>query len=121
MNQAVARGFLKLRGLVADFVDNGQAAVEAVQMHHYDLVLMDMEMPVMDGLAACRAIRQLAAPACTVPVVALTANAIGAAKDRCQEAGMDDFITKPIMRADLERVLDIYLDPGRLAARATAA
>ncbi|WP_297736847.1 ATP-binding protein [uncultured Maricaulis sp.] len=121
VNQAVARGFLKLRGLEADYVENGQAAVEAVKTRHYDLVLMDMEMPVMDGLAACRAIRKLDTPACTVPIVALTANAIGSAKDRCQEAGMDDFITKPIMRADLERVLDAYLDPARRAARSRAA
>ncbi|WP_291843133.1 ATP-binding protein [Maricaulis sp.] len=121
VNQAVARGFLKLRGLAADYVVNGQAAVEAVKARHYDLVLMDMEMPVMDGLAACRAIRQLDMPAGSVPVVALTANAIGTARDRCQAAGMDDFITKPIIRADLDRVLDIYLDPARQAARTKAA
>ncbi len=121
VNQAVALGFLKLRGLVADHAENGHAAVEAVKAQHYDLVLMDMEMPIMDGLAACREIRKLDTPARTVPVVALTANAIGSARARCQAAGMDDFITKPIIRADLERILDTYLAPARLAARASAA
>lgn len=111
-NQAVARGFLKLRGLSADFVNNGQAAVEAVQSQDYALVLMDMEMPVMDGLAASRAIRQGAGRCSSVPIIALTANAVGDAERRCAAAGMNAFITKPIIREDFDRVLDRFLLPG---------
>jgi signal transduction histidine kinase/FixJ family two-component response regulator len=115
-NQAVARGFLKLRGLSADFVENGQAAIDAVKLRDYSLILMDMEMPVMDGLAASQTIRSLGSPSGRIPIVALTANAVGQAERRCIDAGMDDFITKPIVRADLDRILDKYLLRGEATA-----
>ncbi|WP_075189340.1 ATP-binding protein [Maricaulis sp. W15] len=115
VNQAVARGFLKLRGLEADYVNNGQAAVDAVSTGAYDLVLMDMEMPVMDGLRACQEIRRLAGRNQHVPIIALTANALGSARDRCLAAGMNDVVTKPIERETFFRALDAHLDPGASA------
>ena len=113
VNRAVARGFLNLRGYEADFVENGAAALEAVRVQHYDLVLMDMEMPVMDGLQATAAIRALPGPAGQVPIVALTANALSSALTRCREAGMNDVVTKPINQAELFGAIDACLnDPA---------
>ena len=116
INQAVAKGFLALRGLEADFVENGSMAVEAVQTGRYDLVLMDMEMPVMDGLQAARAIRSLDGAAGRTPIVALTAHALAGAAERCRAAGMDDFVTKPIDQADLYRAIDAALGAAEKAA-----
>jgi len=109
VNQAVARGFLNLRGYDADFVENGEMAVEAVRTCRYDLVLMDMEMPVMDGLQATRKIRALADGRGALPIVALTANALASAAERCREAGMDDVVTKPIDRDALFGAIDAQL------------
>ncbi|MEP4164836.1 ATP-binding protein [Maricaulis sp.] len=121
VNRAVARGFLNLRGYEADFVENGAAAVEAVQAQHYDLVLMDMEMPVMDGLQATAAIRALTGPACQVPIVALTANALSSARTRCREAGMNDVVTKPINQAEFFGAIDACLnDPAKQRTSAAA-
>ena len=112
VNQAVARGFLDLRGYRADFVETGEMALEAVRSRHYDLVLMDMEMPVMDGLQATRAIRALPGQRSAVPIIALTANALSSAAQRCRAAGMNDVVTKPVDRDSLFRAIDAQL-PGR--------
>jgi len=114
VNRAVAKGFLNLRGYEADFVENGAAAVEAVRAQRYDLVLMDMEMPVMDGLQATAAIRALPGPAGQVPIVALTANALSSARTRCREAGMNDVVTKPINQAEFFGAIEACLgDPAK--------
>ena len=109
VNRAVARGFLNLRGYQADFVENGVEAVEAVRTKHYDLVLMDMEMPVMDGLQATLEIRALPGDSGRLPVVALTANALASAHQRCRSAGMNDVVTKPISQDALFRAIDAQL------------
>jgi two-component system, sensor histidine kinase and response regulator len=84
-----------------DVVADGAAAVEAVGGGGYDLVLMDVQMPGMDGLEATRRIRALSGPPGRVPVVAITANAMVGDDRRCLDAGMDDYLTKPIDRARL--------------------
>ena len=96
INQEVARELLETSlGLAVDVVSDGREAVEKAAQVHYDLILMDIQMPVMDGLAATQAIRQLALNA-TTPILAMTANAFVDDRQRCLAVGMDDFIAKPV-------------------------
>ncbi len=94
-NQYVARELLESAGFVVDVAENGQIALDKVQAKAFDVVLMDMQMPVMDGVAATRAIRELPAFA-RLPIIAMTANAMQQDKDACLAAGMWDVVTKPI-------------------------
>ena len=112
INQKLAMTLLGRMGLVVDLAENGAQAVAAVQANAYDLVLMDMQMPVMDGLAATRAIRALGAGFAALPIVALTANAMQADKDACSAAGMNGFLAKPFNRASLQDCLAQWL-PSR--------
>ncbi len=109
INREVVAGFLRLRGWSCDVVADGQAALDAVGTRAYDLVLMDVQMPVLDGLEATRRIRALDGPAASVPILALTANAMRGDERRCLDAGMDGYIAKPIRKevffAEIERVL----------------
>ncbi|MGQ0711935.1 MAG: response regulator [Rhodoferax sp.] len=100
LNQQVACELLQDAGFAVDVAENGQVALESVlgaqqAQRGYDLVLMDMQMPVMDGLSATRCIRATLS-ADVLPIVAMTANALQADRDACLEAGMDDVVTKPI-------------------------
>ena len=96
INTMLATTILGAAGYVVECVVNGALAVEAARDKSFDLILMDMQMPVMDGLQATRSIRALAAPANAVPIVAMTANAMRKDQDACIAAGMNDFISKPI-------------------------
>jgi len=110
INQLVATELLKDAGLFVDVAGNGQIAVELAQTHAYDLVLMDMQMPVMDGLGATRQLR--AQPALRhLPIIAMTANAMQIDRDRCREAGMVDFVSKPIEPDALWRTLLQWITP----------
>ena len=110
-NQQVALGILRKLGLQADAVANGAEALHALASLPYDLVLMDVQMPEMDGLEATRQIRDLrsAVRNHALPVVAMTAHAMQSDREQCLAAGMNDFITKPIARQALVDALDRWL------------
>jgi signal transduction histidine kinase/CheY-like chemotaxis protein len=96
INRQVATAFLAPLNSQIDTAENGREALQALSEGAYDLVLMDVRMPVMDGLEATRAIRAMTAPAADLPIVALTANAAEADERACREAGMDAYTAKPL-------------------------
>jgi CheY-like chemotaxis protein len=106
VNQEVASGLLELSGHTVSIANNGREAVEAYERGEFDAVLMDLEMPEMDGLEATRRIREVEIIAGRhTPIVAMTAHAVQGFRESCLAAGMDDYITKPIDLNDLTRVL----------------
>jgi PAS domain S-box-containing protein len=106
-NQKLALGLLKRWGHTADVVDDGRKALEAWRRGEYDLILMDVEMPELDGLAATRAIRLEERTAQTyVPIIAMTAKAMAGDREQCLQAGMDAYVSKPIRQAAFEAVLE---------------
>ncbi len=117
VNQMVVTEMLHLLGCAVDVVDNGEAAHQAVCQRGYDLVFMDCHMPVMDGYEATRRIRDAGPPAARVPVVALTANALDSDRQRCLDAGMDGFLTKPVSSAQLSSTIEQWT--GRRTQPAT--
>jgi signal transduction histidine kinase/CheY-like chemotaxis protein len=110
LNQEVATALLVQAGLVVDVAENGQLAVEAVQRTAYDVVLMDMHMPVMDGLNATRAIRALPGFG-ALPILAMTANVMQGDRERCLAAGMNAHVAKPIEPAELAATLLAWVSP----------
>jgi signal transduction histidine kinase/ActR/RegA family two-component response regulator len=105
VNQKVARAVLEKLGARVDCVANGVEAVTAVQQFPYDLVLMDGNMPELDGYDASTQIRSLQGPGAKVPIIALTANALEGDRERCLRAGMNDFLSKPLQPNLLKRTL----------------
>ena len=95
-----------------DLAVDGSVAVAMARNHRYDLILMDMEMPILDGLAATRAIRALPGYG-TVPILALTANAFAEDRQRCIAAGMNDHVVKPVDPERLFAALVHWLEQGR--------
>lgn len=104
LNQEVASQLLRDAGFIVDLADNGEVAVEKVKQTFYDMVFMDMQMPVMDGVTATRDIRKLPQFE-SLPIVAMTANAMESDRQRCLDAGMNDHISKPVEPEDLWKVL----------------
>lgn len=100
VNQKVATKMLDKIGCRVDVEDNGLSAIEAVGRKPYDLVLMDVQMPVMDGIEATRNIRKTLSKK-ELPIIALTAHALREFREQCEDAGMNDFLTKPIRAAEL--------------------
>jgi PAS domain S-box-containing protein len=115
INQQVAVGLLARLGHRADVANDGAEAVEMIQRGDYDLILMDMQMPVMDGIAATEAIRSLEGDVALIPIIAMTANAMQSDRERCLDAGMDDYVPKPIDRRRLGSLLNRWAE--RLARK----
>ena len=114
-NQIVLLSVLEKLGFSADAVANGEEAIQALEMMAYDLVFMDVQMPVMGGFETTRAIRsgKTRAPNPRLPIVAMTAHAMKGDREACLEAGMDDYIAKPIAPQDLMAVLEKWVHHGR--------
>jgi signal transduction histidine kinase/HPt (histidine-containing phosphotransfer) domain-containing protein/ActR/RegA family two-component response regulator len=111
VNQIVIASLLEQRGLVADVAATGIEAVTLCSQVAYDLVLMDCRMPEMDGFEATREIRRRQSGGRHTPIVALTADALPASRERCFAAGMDAFLTKPLREMELNEVLGRWLQP----------
>jgi CheY-like chemotaxis protein len=115
INQKVACGMLRKLGLTVTVADNGAQALDLLAAGHYDAVLMDVQMPVLDGFAATRELRireqQDGRP--RMPVIAMTANAMSGDRAQCLDAGMDDYIPKPVKLAELHGTLAQWIDGGR--------
>jgi signal transduction histidine kinase/FixJ family two-component response regulator/HPt (histidine-containing phosphotransfer) domain-containing protein len=121
VNRIVVEAMLKRDGHEVVLVENGSEAVVALGTQRFALVLMDMQMPVMDGLEATRAIRLLAAPSGAVPIVALSANALPEHVERCLAAGMNDHLAKPIDRERLRAAIALWAVVEPAPENATAA
>ncbi len=115
VNLAVARKLLDRLGLEVDTAKDGRVAVDAVHRTRYDLVLMDCQMPEMDGYEATQEIRvrEAAMKRARLPIVAMTANAMAGDREKCFDAGMDDYLAKPLDVAQLREVLAKWLVPGQ--------
>jgi CheY-like chemotaxis protein len=113
VNQKVALRMLQKLGCRADVAANGLEAVGAMDRVPYDLVLMDCQMPELDGYAATRAIRKKEKGGHRVVIVAMTANALEGDRERCLEAGMDDYLPKPVNSKTLERILRAWVPKSR--------
>jgi CheY-like chemotaxis protein len=109
LNREVADGMLTSFGLEVDAAEHGRQALAKLAAGRYDVVLMDCQMPVMDGYSATRELRRIEAGAKRTPVIALTADMTDTARAACFAAGMDDYVGKPFTRATLHAVLSRWL------------
>ena len=116
VNQQVTTELLAALGYSSDIAADGAEAVHMLRTRHYDAVLMDCQMPVLDGYQATERIRRLPAPHNAVPVIALTASVLASDQQRCRTAGMDDVLTKPLRKPDLQAYLTRFLPAAGAAA-----
>ena len=122
-NREVARRHLEAGGHCVSLACNGLEAIEAFKSGNYDLIFMDIQMPVMDGIEAAKRIRDLekgSGSASRIPILALTAHAVKEYIDACLEAGMDDYLIKPVFRQDLLGKVDRWIDSGSVTAGGAA-
>jgi CheY-like chemotaxis protein len=115
VNRKVAARILDSLGCIVEVAVDGIEAVEAVGARLYDLILMDVQMPRMDGYTATERIRELPSPACEIPIVAMTANALEGDREACLKAGMDGYVPKPVRREALREALVEHTYPARAA------
>lgn len=108
-NQEVAQGLLEKMGLSSDVVGSGAEALQALERTPYDIVFMDVQMPEMDGLTAARTIRQLETKSGDPVIIAMTAHAICGDRERCLDAGMDDYLSKPVSFAALSKMIEKWI------------
>lgn len=111
VNQLVVKGLLGRLGLTVEVARQGEEALKILRQQDFDLVLMDCNMPLMDGYEATREIRRSGRQT-GLPVIALTANAMPEERERCRRAGMNDYLSKPLRREELEAVLERWLPQG---------
>lgn len=111
-NQLVAKAILENKGYSVDIVDDGIKGVDAVVNGDYDVVLMDIQMPRMDGVEATQCIRSLETDKKCIPIIAVTANAMVGDRDSYLAAGMDDYVSKPIISKDLIATIERWCRPS---------
>jgi len=116
INALLTRTLLEADGCVVEVVEDGSLAVDAVKSNKYDMILMDMRMPNMDGLEATRKIRSLSNEAKAIPIIALTANAFDDDRNACFDAGMNDFMTKPVSAEELQQMVQTWTKSASQAA-----
>ncbi|WP_028021838.1 response regulator [Enterovibrio calviensis] len=108
-NQLVARTMLESAGFVVSIACNGQEAIDAIENSHYELILMDLQMPEMDGFAACETIRHLNEQGRTMPILAMTANVTAHDRNKCKQVGMDDFLAKPVNKQTMIQAITNWM------------
>jgi two-component system sensor kinase len=107
VNQEVAQGLLEMQGYHVEIANNGREAIEVLEQRTFDVVLMDLEMPEMDGLTATAEIRRREQQTDSrMPIIAMTAHAVSSLREQCFEMGMDGYLTKPIQPQELFDVLE---------------
>ena len=120
VNQKVAVKMLEKLGCRVDLAGNGMEALAAICRHQYPLVFMDCQMPDLDGLETTRLLRSQEKPGEHLPVIAMTANAMEGDRESCLKAGMDDFISKPIITSDLKKILARWVPQNQLEGEQAA-
>ena len=121
-NQQVAAGLLGLKGHKVELANDGREAVQAYSKEKFDLIFMDLEMPEIDGLEATRMIRELEhGHERHIPIVGLSAHALVGFRERCLEAGMDHYITKPIQTDELFAALELAANKSQSATAVSSA
>jgi len=113
INQQVAEEILSDVGFALDTVENGLEALQAVQKRNYDVVLMDIQMPIMDGIEATQKIRALGGAYATLPIIAMTAHALSGDREKSLAAGMNEHVTKPFSQEELFQALSQWVKPGK--------
>jgi CheY-like chemotaxis protein/HPt (histidine-containing phosphotransfer) domain-containing protein len=116
VNQKIVGAILRKKGYTIEIANNGQEALEKLESGDFSLVLMDIQMPVLDGLETARRIRRTD-PLRNLPIVAMTAHAMTGDRERCLEAGMNAYVSKPLNPAHLIATVESYLEPGAITQR----
>jgi CheY-like chemotaxis protein len=109
VNQLVAMGMLSFLGYAAEIAEDGRQALTLLEQRQFDAILMDVQMPEMDGYEATQEIRRLEAGGRRTPIIAMTASVTDGERERCRAAGMDDYLGKPMERNDVLAVLERWV------------